>query len=1070
MKPAKAKVSKNDPLPTPIRKKTFTGCWTCRNRKVKCDLGKPECNQCLKRKIPCEGYDIKLRWSTRGDKDDSEEYFQRRNIDFVVYPPGMTFETYEDMDVTLAKLHSPSFNANETKVLGPFGVFQGLKIVPKKSRISKRKRKDGTCKDSKASSSPCLTPSNSSLYPTRKSTPEISLIDLTKTPENMGPNTVLNSLESTNNTLSASSVSDTLPPFPNLLPSVIENALQLNSNPEKLSSQQSEILSTIDNSLFDNFGANNDNNKTSMPVNSNISPGNISSDQNKICSSQKTANVIEFESFPKDQSNSVTSSSKDLNSNNNKAQNLNSNTYIINNADSMRNTLQNSSFDTLLSQFHPANLQSSSLVHNKSSDTNNLFNNNLLTDSHNNIITNNIITNSIQQDPSLSLSSLNDLGITSSLSSGLDNFNTSFNDSHVHSSNRSINSINDVNQHVNYQHENLDASGKIYISGNTSITNIDSNNYINSTSLRNTSNLSNLSQSEKHLSSDNNSYESDGDNDLSPVMISTNSLINKYLSSDMNYGLPTNTIYFSPEARQLLHHYIHQVSRLMTVVTHDSTPWKTIYLPRAINAIGCLTALGVASPARSTILHALLAVSSYHLASKYPEHSDNRKHFTMFGSRLKMYALKYLKQCPSRPSVESLHKDITTAVLSMVTIDVVSGEMESCSQHLNSCKELIMSQVKNSQMAESKETQILHRIYAFLNLLQDSTNITTDRLDSSVLDDSEWDYIREMKDLGLESPLDGTPMVSPSTITSGSPDVNNPSDSDKSRVTNSDSPKTSIPVISPATASSIFGEFEFFGNECADVAWLWENNAASPSASTMLNSTLSTSNSTNKIFLSASQPVKNYYDAEIVSTYAMYGIPDSLTILFNRVVRLARQRCYINAVGDAPPKLLKAFNSKCARMDELLLEWLTRFQEDQIPPEFTADSKMAFYLHTIAFYHSVWIYHCTIVKDVPSETLQDKVKFVLRYLQNMLQLNRDRPSPVIVPLLFPAFIAACETVDNSLAQEFEIWFNQMTIDGLGTYHQARKVVNEVWKRRRMGLPKHRWYEVMQEWNINLLLS
>lgn len=77
--PGNSKSSKPPAQPSQ-RKKTFTGCWTCRNRKVKCDLGRPQCNRCLKSKIKCEGYDIKLRWSTKGDKDNDEEYFQRRNI------------------------------------------------------------------------------------------------------------------------------------------------------------------------------------------------------------------------------------------------------------------------------------------------------------------------------------------------------------------------------------------------------------------------------------------------------------------------------------------------------------------------------------------------------------------------------------------------------------------------------------------------------------------------------------------------------------------------------------------------------------------------------------------------------------------------------------------------------------------------------------------------------------------------------------------------------------------------------------------------------------------------------
>jgi Fungal specific transcription factor domain/Fungal Zn(2)-Cys(6) binuclear cluster domain len=40
-----------------------TGCWTCRRRGYKCDEGKPACNNCIKRKVPCEGYAIRLKWT-----------------------------------------------------------------------------------------------------------------------------------------------------------------------------------------------------------------------------------------------------------------------------------------------------------------------------------------------------------------------------------------------------------------------------------------------------------------------------------------------------------------------------------------------------------------------------------------------------------------------------------------------------------------------------------------------------------------------------------------------------------------------------------------------------------------------------------------------------------------------------------------------------------------------------------------------------------------------------------------------------------------------------------------------
>lgn len=44
--------------------KTFTGCWTCRARKVKCDEERPECRRCCQKGLECEGYDIRLHWVT----------------------------------------------------------------------------------------------------------------------------------------------------------------------------------------------------------------------------------------------------------------------------------------------------------------------------------------------------------------------------------------------------------------------------------------------------------------------------------------------------------------------------------------------------------------------------------------------------------------------------------------------------------------------------------------------------------------------------------------------------------------------------------------------------------------------------------------------------------------------------------------------------------------------------------------------------------------------------------------------------------------------------------------------
>ena len=42
--------------------KVFTGCWTCRDRRIKCDEAQPACKRCHAARILCKGYNIRLRW------------------------------------------------------------------------------------------------------------------------------------------------------------------------------------------------------------------------------------------------------------------------------------------------------------------------------------------------------------------------------------------------------------------------------------------------------------------------------------------------------------------------------------------------------------------------------------------------------------------------------------------------------------------------------------------------------------------------------------------------------------------------------------------------------------------------------------------------------------------------------------------------------------------------------------------------------------------------------------------------------------------------------------------------
>ncbi|EXJ95344.1 hypothetical protein A1O1_00464 [Capronia coronata CBS 617.96] len=58
------------------RTKTFTGCWTCRLRGVKCDEGKPTCGRCNRAGLSCSGYGERLVWEDARERN--QKGLQRR--------------------------------------------------------------------------------------------------------------------------------------------------------------------------------------------------------------------------------------------------------------------------------------------------------------------------------------------------------------------------------------------------------------------------------------------------------------------------------------------------------------------------------------------------------------------------------------------------------------------------------------------------------------------------------------------------------------------------------------------------------------------------------------------------------------------------------------------------------------------------------------------------------------------------------------------------------------------------------------------------------------------------------
>lgn len=181
------------------------------------------------------------------------------------------------------------------------------------------------------------------------------------------------------------------------------------------------------------------------------------------------------------------------------------------------------------------------------------------------------------------------------------------------------------------------------------------------------------------------------------------------------------------DCQKLLSHYYDNVADLMTVVRLTINPWKHLYFSRAVNGLGEICALGKTSYSKVSLLNALLAVSCFNLQSRYPKNSTQQIVYLELGVRLRTKAIYFLKTCLNETSDHMLshgqYKDFLTAMLSMNTIDVVWGTMADCQTNLARCEDFIKANINEIPSVTSGKIKTLHRIFAFLKLVQDSTSL-----------------------------------------------------------------------------------------------------------------------------------------------------------------------------------------------------------------------------------------------------------------------------------------------------------------------------------------------------------
>lgn len=492
-------------------------------------------------------------------------------------------------------------------------------------------------------------------------------------------------------------------------------------------------------------------------------------------------------------------------------------------------------------------------------------------------------------------------------------------------------------------------------------------------------------------------------------------------SQNLFLKLPTTGIQVHGLTRFLLNYYYKNVADLMTVVALNQNPWKKIYFPRALKAIGDLAGIGYTANSRNSLLNALLAVSCFNLQSKFVKNSPEMQFYLNLGIEFRKQASSFLKICLSNTVKQERYKDVLTAILSMNSIDVVWGTMADCQQHLKICENFVKTRMK-ARPKISEKAKTLHRIFSFLKLIQDST----------ALDQVTEQEINDDENLG-----------------------NNEDEQENSEFNTLRDPS---PINSSEEGS--FREFVKYDGKI-QIGFVKNGNMT-------CNSSVST-----PIFKNIASESYSYSDEkevtveDIMSTDALYGLPQSLILLFSDCVRLARHKEYYRMKNMAIPE---HFITLCERFERRLFKWTSEWKcLKEGSGEFINDTIEGLYHHTSSFYYGLFIYYHNMVKNLNDFSLQNYVEKVLGHLKQMSNLILYKKVRM-VPLIWQGFIAGCASTKLETQEEFRKWAATLASSGMGSYWGARQIMFEVWRRKRNGETYDSWYSVYRDWEMNLMLS
>ncbi|KAI8653676.1 Zn(2)-C6 fungal-type domain-containing protein [Fusarium sp. Ph1] len=193
-----------------------------------------------------------------------------------------------------------------------------------------------------------------------------------------------------------------------------------------------------------------------------------------------------------------------------------------------------------------------------------------------------------------------------------------------------------------------------------------------------------------------------------------------HVNYDFTLSLDTSV---SSHAHFLLEHYRSQMGKLFSPLRVRKSPWSILHFPRALSALSELSIFKRTKHAHTSLFYAVLAVSAFNWDNIHRQQKDSTTYWRTVGEGFRRGARKELEwTCETELAGEksSKYKDILMAILTMVTISVVTGQQEEARSYLLNA-ELFISLRGAPKVNKSRKVKLLHSIYLFLRVIEEST-------------------------------------------------------------------------------------------------------------------------------------------------------------------------------------------------------------------------------------------------------------------------------------------------------------------------------------------------------------